>query len=178
MSHFDRLGVVPVPLRIVDRAGADDPAMAAQLAGAGLIYFSGGDPAHVVATMRDSLVWGAVIAAWQNGSALAGCSAGAMMMGSTTASPRGNTVIDGLGVFDRLCVLPHFDRFSSSRPDLPRRVMADVPAGTTVIGIDEDTGLLVDGGRSEVIGRQGVWHVSTATVAPWAAERSLTLAAR
>src|SRR5919202_7053322 len=35
-DHYRRLGVEPVPLAVLDRPGADDPALAAQVAGAGL----------------------------------------------------------------------------------------------------------------------------------------------
>ena len=44
VAHYSRLGVEAVPLQVLDRAGADDPALAGQVAGAGLVYLSGGNP--------------------------------------------------------------------------------------------------------------------------------------
>src|SRR3989442_4726064 len=43
-EHCRRLGVEAVPLLALDRAGADDPDLAGQIAGAGLVCLSGGNP--------------------------------------------------------------------------------------------------------------------------------------
>jgi len=107
--------------------------------------------------MRDSLVWSSVLRAWQNGAALAGCSAGAMMMGSVTASPRSSRLIDGLGLFRSVCVIPHFDRIDRFRPGMTDEVIEAAPAGTVVIGVEEHTGLVHDGAAWSVRGQQSVW---------------------
>ena len=67
LAQAARLGVEAVILPVNDRADADDPALAAQVAGAGLVYLSGGHPAYLADTLRDSVVWAAVVAAWQGG---------------------------------------------------------------------------------------------------------------
>jgi cyanophycinase len=159
VAHYERLGASPVPLEVVDDVSADDPEHAAAIAGADLIYFSGGDPTHLTETMRGSAVWDAVARAWRQGAALAGCSAGAMMMGSITASPRRSDLQPGLGVFSGLCVLPHFDRLDQFRPGMAQAILAETPPGTTVIGVDEDTGLVFDGAAWSVQGRQQVWLI-------------------
>src|SRR5256885_12047160 len=46
-DHYRRLGVEPVPLAVVDRRDADDPTLAAEVAGAGPVYLSGGDPGYL-----------------------------------------------------------------------------------------------------------------------------------
>ena len=46
-EQAERLGVEAVPLVVHDRAEADDPAIAEQVRGAGLVYMSGGNPAHL-----------------------------------------------------------------------------------------------------------------------------------
>ncbi len=162
VDHYRSLDIEPVPVRAVDAASANDPELASLVEGAGLIYFSGGDPSYVTATMRGSLVWDAVRAAWRGGAALAGCSAGAMMMGSVTASPRRSDLLDGLGVFEGLCVLPHFDRFDQARGAMASTVAEQIPSGTALIGVDEDTALIVEPGSDEtlVLGRQSVWHLN------------------
>ena len=168
-----RLGVEQVVVPVADRADADDPANAALVAGAGLVYLSGGNPDHLVRTLRDTAVWTAILAAWRSGAALAGCSAGAMALAATVAPVRRRgpgPALLGLGVVPGVEVLPHFDRFSSWQPDLAgRRVAAAVP-GVRVVGIDEDTALVGglpdrpwDGGpggagnRWQVLGRRSVW---------------------
>ncbi len=156
-AHYRRLGIEPTPLPIVDAASANDAELAAQIQGADLIYFSGGDPAYVSASMRGSFAWDAVLEAWQAGSALAGCSAGAMMMGSLTGSPRQSGLSPALGIFEDLVVLPHFDRMESFRPGRTNDVINEVGSETVVLGVDEDTGLVQDDLGWAVIGRQNVW---------------------
>lgn len=157
VDHYTALGAQPVPILATDAASANDPELASLVDGCDLIYFSGGDPIYVTDTMRGSLVWRSVLRGWQNGASLAGCSAGAMMMGSITASPRSGGIQDGLGVFRRLCVIPHFDKIDRFRPGMTDQVLEDVPVGTVVIGVDEHTGLVHDGAAWTVRGQQTVW---------------------
>ncbi|MGB7979368.1 MAG: Type 1 glutamine amidotransferase-like domain-containing protein [Candidatus Nanopelagicales bacterium] len=158
-EQADRLGVEAVPLLIADRADADDPDLAAKVAGAGLVYFSGGNPAHLAGSLRDSAVWREVLAAWRGGAALAGCSAGAMAMTGWVPQVRAlhRPIDPGLGLLGHLRVIPHFDKMLGWAPDLATRVLLHAPDGVTVLGIDEDTALV--GGPHEwtVMGRQSVW---------------------
>ena len=87
-QQAQRLGVEPVVLDVRTRADADDAQVAAQVAGAGLIYLSGGNPGFLADTLRDTAVWSAIVDAWRDGSALAGCSAGAMVMAAWVPSIR------------------------------------------------------------------------------------------
>ena len=148
-----------VPLVIHDRTQADDPAVAAQVPGAGLVYLSGGNPAHLSTSLRDSAVWAAILEAWRAGAALAGCSAGAMAMTGWVPHVRAlhRPVDPGLGLLPHLRVIPHFDKMLGWAPDLLTRVLLHAPEGVTVLGIDEDTALV--GGPEEwtVMGRQSVW---------------------
>jgi cyanophycinase-like exopeptidase len=75
--HFERLGVEPVPLAVLTREDASREELAALVAGAGLVYLSGGNPGYLASTLRGTVVWAAILAAWHAGAALAGCSAGA-----------------------------------------------------------------------------------------------------
>lgn len=159
-DHFRSLGVEPVSLSVADRAHADDQELAAQVEGAGLIYFSGGDPEHLCETLRDTALWSAVITAWEAGTALAGCSAGAMMMGSQTRSPRKSYFSDALNVFDDLVVIPHFDRINAFLPGMAEDVAASVPETTTILGVDEDTGLILTDEGWNVVGLGGAWLIT------------------
>ena len=113
----------------------------------GLIYLSGGNPHHLAEVMAGSAVWTAIAAAWRNGAALAGCSAGAMALAQTVAALRGQQARPGLNVVNGWCILPHFDRYFGSRP-LPQ-----MPPETVVVGIDEETALMGLPGQWEVRGR-------------------------
>lgn len=157
-----RLGVVPVAVPVNTREDANDPKLAAKVEGAGLIYLSGGDPSYLAETLRDTAVWRAIEAEWRKGAALAGCSAGAMALGSWIPSlrhpRRGSTA--GLGLLPRLGIVPHFDAFAARMPDLLTRFVLPDESLVSVYGIDEQTALV--GGPTEwtVKGRASVWHLS------------------
>jgi len=158
-EQAEHLGVEQIVVDVRDRAGADDPKMAAMVAGAGLVYLSGGNPTYVSQALRDTAVWTAIHQAWTDGSALAGCSAGAMALTGWVPSIRNLRAHPdpGLGLLPHLRVLPHFDRMLGRFPDLLTRALVRSPDGVTVLGIDEDTALV--GGPHEwtVQGIRSVW---------------------
>jgi cyanophycinase len=159
--HFEELGaeVEVVPVR--ERADADDPANAQAVGEADLIYLSGGKPSYLRAALEGSAVWSAMIAAHARGSVLAGCSAGAMVLGSQQAEFRFPPQLPlgfepGLGLLPGIAVLPHYDRFPETLAALR---VARAPRGTVVLGIDEATA---------AIGQDGNWHVrGTGRVTVW-----------
>jgi cyanophycinase-like exopeptidase len=158
-EQAERLGVEQVPILVHERPDADDPAHVAAVAGAGLVYLSGGNPAHLAQTLRGSALWEAIVAEWQAGAALAGCSAGAMAMTGWVPHVRAlhRPVDPGLGLLPHLRVIPHFDKMLGWAPDLVTRVLLHAPAGVTVLGIDEDTALVGGPYEWQVQGRQSVW---------------------
>lgn len=163
-EQAERLGVQQVPVVVRDRDEADSAELADLVAGAGLIYLSGGSPMYLAQTLRGSRVWAAIHAAWQAGAALAGCSAGAIALtGWVPAFRAPGTAPDrGLGVLPALRVLPHFDKMIAWVPDLLTRAFMHVPDHTTILGIDEDTALIDMSGSGHdwsVHGRQHVWEL-------------------
>jgi len=81
-AHYEAMGVEPVPLDVRTRADAADPAVAGAVEGAGLVYLSGGDPHHLARTIEATPLWSAIRSAWEKGTAIGGCSAGAMALTS------------------------------------------------------------------------------------------------
>lgn len=175
-AQAERLGVEAVPVPATDRLAADDPRNADLVAGAGLVYLSGGDPVLLVETLRDTALWAAILRAWEGGAALAGCSAGAMALagavvriGRQVGTDRGPESLGqsrgplpglgslpGLGLLPGVVVLPHFDRMARRLPDgLLRRLPGST--GRTVLGIDERTALVGGPSRFVVQGRGAVW---------------------
>jgi cyanophycinase len=158
-AQAQRLGVEAIVLPVNDRDDANNEALADQVAGAGLIYLSGGNPGYLADTLRDTLVWKAIETAWRAGASLAGCSAGAMALTSWIPSlrhPRQGGV-DGLGLLPHIRVIPHFDAFAALIPDLVTRFLLPHESSIVLIGIDEDTAII--GGPTEwtVGGRQSAW---------------------
>ena len=158
-AQAQRLGVEAVPLVVANRDQANDPAIVGQVKGAGLIYLSGGSPALLADTLRDTELLAAIVAEWQDGAALAGCSAGAMAMATRVPDlRRGKNVKTGFGITPNLQVIPHFDKMLGWIPDILTRPFLKPAEGVTLIGVDEETALVGGPSEYEVQGRQGV-HV-------------------
>ncbi len=164
LAHFLTLGAHVTPLPIALRADCTHPEHVAAIRNADLIYFSGGNPNYLIEAWRDTPAWLAVLERWRAGAALAGCSAGAMMLSSHTLRVR--EIMNGgppawtpaLGVARGIAVMPHFDRtraFISAGAF--QTLLKSAPPGVTVIGVDEDTALVRDSaGAWRASGRQHV----------------------
>lgn len=178
-AQAERLGVEQIPVVVRDRGEADAPEMASKIKGAGLIYLSGGSPTFLAETLRGTLVWDAILKAWLSGSALAGCSAGAIALTAWVPSIRAprREPDPGLGVLPALRVLPHFDKMVAWAPDLLTRALTGSQEGTTVLGIDEDTAMVDLTGTGHtwrVYGRQQVWSLADGSRRGYPAGASLT----
>jgi cyanophycinase-like exopeptidase len=168
--------VSAVPLDVRSREDAADPAIVEQVAGAGLIYLSGGSPTLLARILRDTPLWSAIVAAWERGAALAGCSAGAMVMAAYVPElrrPRRGE--QGLGLLPHIRVLPHFDRMLGWAPDiLTRSFFRD--DSVHVVGIDEDTAIVGGPETFTVQGRQSAWLLSDGKRRQFAAGSEIVLA--
>lgn len=148
VRHFSGLGGDAESLMVLDRHHADDAGLAESLAGAGVIYFTGGSPDHLLTTLRDSRLWQAILEAVDQGAVLAGSSAGAMVLGALMRRPRLGGWVDALGVTPGLAVLPHHE--SSDPAQTSSQLQSQTSGSLTVLGIDARTGCL---------GRPGNWRV-------------------
>ena len=180
-THYEAMGVEPVLLDVRTRADADDPVTAAQIEGAGLVYLSGGDPHHLADTLRDTALWRAIVAAWNEGTALGGCSAGAMALTSgapenfrpTAArarqAPEHARIANGLGLIATLAVIPHFDQMERFRPGSLEWFASWQPQETTLVGVEEETALVWTDGRWQAQGEAAVWVLDATARARFAA---------
>ena len=148
VTHFGSLGGDAGQLMVLDRSQADDPSFVEPSGDAGVVYFTGGSPDHLLATLRDSHLLKIILAAVDNGAVLAGSSAGAMVLGSFMRRPRGGGWVEALGLVPGVAVLPHHER--QDPVEISQGLRAQAPAGLTVLGIDARTGCL---------GRPGQWRV-------------------
>jgi cyanophycinase len=152
---FQGLGardVVSLPL--IDKASANDEEVARSLREAKLIYLLGGFTHFLGQTLKGSLAWDAAVEAYQNGAVIAGSSAGAMVMCEFYYDPGSGKVVEGLNLIPNSLVLPHHDTFGKNWAP---RLTKEIP-NITLLGIDEQTGMLNDGENSSwnVYGRGGV----------------------
>lgn len=145
-QHLGARDVSTVPL--LSRIQANDKNIAQTLRDAKLIYLLGGFPHYLGQTLKDSLAWQAVIQAWQNGSVIAGSSAGAMVLCEFYYDPKAGRMHEGLNLVPGSLVVPHHNTFGKNW--VPR-LQVKIP-DVTLIGIDEQTGMIDDSA--------GQWTVS------------------
>ena len=162
VEHFTSIGAEVEAVLVRSREEADDPANAQAVGEADLIYFSGGKPGYLLDALSESAVWSAALAANERGAVLAGCSAGAMVLGGCQVNLRRLMLPwplrwrAALGVVPGTTVLPHYNAW----PEPFTALMAlQAPSGTVVLGIDE---------RTALVGREGGWQVhGEARVTVW-----------
>lgn len=153
VDHFTSLGAEAEPVRVWDRASANDPLLAQRIESADFVYLSGGRPSYLHATLHDSLAWQAITRVVERGGLLAGCSAGAMIQGTRFAGlPRPH---NGFGLWPDVHVVPHFDEIPSPLVTVMRRL---VGKQHTLVGVNANTALVNVDGTYRVIGDQvTVW---------------------
>ena len=164
VTHFNSLGGKAEPLMALDEERANDPELVGRIAGADIIYFTGGNPNHLLETLQDSRLLAAITEALAGETILAGSSAGAMVMGSLMRRPRAEEWVTGLGIAAGICVLPHHER--SKPEEVAEQIQEHLDGGLTALGIDAQTGCLGQARNWKVIGsgkvtvyRQDGWRI-------------------
>ena len=138
---FQSLGAADVAsLPLIDKASANDEVVVRALREAKLIYMLGGFTGYLGETLKGSAAWGAVLEAYATGAVVAGSSAGAMVMCGSYYDPRQGGVVEGLGLIPNSIVMPHYNTFGKSWASRLLEI-----EGVTLMGIDEETGMLDDG---------------------------------
>jgi cyanophycinase len=159
-EQCQRIGAVQNFLPVFNREDAFNPEFVEKIKGAGLIYFSGGDPHYLANTLIDTPIWEAIKTEWQSGTSLAGCSAGAMVM--STEIPNFRKLRDdptfGFNLLPNIRVIPHYNKFFGWIPDSAAKIVMKAPEGVTLMGIDEDTAL-VTGLNPETTFSGASWQV-------------------
>jgi cyanophycinase len=141
-EQSDRIGSECIYLPIHEREDAFNPEYVEKISGAGLIYFSGGDPHRIAEVFNGSPAWDAIVNEWKTGSSLAGCSAGAMAFGGTIMGIRKSQHAAGLNLLPGIEVIPHYDKMLGWLPDRVTSFIARGVSDATLVGIDENTALV------------------------------------
>lgn len=163
-AHYARLGIEAMPLLVLDRDDADRAEHAEQVAGAGMVYLSGGNPTYLARTLVGTRVGAAISEAWVQGTAVAGCSAGAIALTDTVPDirRRRDRPIPGLGLVPGMAVMPHFDQIERWMPGAVQWAVEATPAGVHLVGIDEDTAVVGGPLQWRVMGHGHAWVLTTA----------------
>ena len=145
--YFGGLGLEVVHVELHRRSDAADAGVARVLRASPLTYLLGGDPGYLLDTLRDSPAWSAAVGAVLDGGALAGSSAGAMVMAETlllrsrNPSPRARHGRGALAILPGVVVIPHLNDFGDAWLESARREAA----GRDIVGLDEATGVVWSG---------------------------------
>src|SRR5579859_1405816 len=147
VEHFGALGAQAEAVMLLTREDAQKPELVEQIARANFVYFSGGKPRYLLETLQNTPTWQAIKSIYLNGGVIAGCSAGAMVMGAALLDfPKLWQTIPALNLAPGLIVIPHFDEI----PKVMLKTLNHKNQETTVVGVDGSTGL---------IGHAGAWTV-------------------
>jgi cyanophycinase len=157
-AYFKKLGAASVEaVPIINRSDAENPELAGRVRLANFVYLSGGKPNYLLQTLKDSLVWQAILSVLDNGGIVAGCSAGAMIFGEKIASSPLNWLLDyGFGLLSSVFIIPHYDEI----PSLIKGGLPYVNRSLSLVGIDGNTALVCSASECRVIG-SGYVSVST-----------------
>jgi hypothetical protein len=157
----------------------DDPDLAALLPGSHAIFLGPGSPTYAVRQLRGSVVWQTALACHRGGSALVLASAAVVAVSAYALpiyeiykvgeDPFWYPGLDLFGLFGLpLVLIPHWNNqdggpgLDTSRCYIGQARLAPLletlPPGMTVVGIDEETALILDlaDGTCLVLGRGGV----------------------
>lgn len=157
MAHYGRQGIPAEVLPLKTREDADRADLTAKLDDASMVFFSGGNPAYLAATLVNTEFWRALLDGMDRGLPYAGCSAGVACL-PDLAPDSGITSLDeavwrpGLGFFHDVIFMPHWNALDSFMPGLTDFVIASVPDGCRLLAIDENTAIVGEGAQWSVMG--------------------------
>ena len=149
VTHFAALGGRSSQLMVLEPEHANDAAFVAPVSDTDVVYFTGGSPDHLLATLRGSALLRLLTEGLERGLVLGGSSAGAMVMGSVMRRPSSGGWVEGLGLAQGIGVLPHHERRDPA--EVAAELRDTAPDGIVYLGIDARTG---------VIGGPDNWRVS------------------
>jgi cyanophycinase len=141
-NWFAGFGAKARGLMLLTRRDAYDEGNVREIRDARFLYLSGGSPMHLRSVLKDTPAWQGLDQAWKNGAVVAGSSAGAMVLCDPMVDPRGGALTLGLGLINRVAVLPHYDTWSEEKA---HRTVQLATGHLRIAAIDERTALIRQG---------------------------------
>ena len=167
---FERLGAESAyPIHTQHRDDSEKEASIRMIEQATGIFFTGGDQSRIVDFIKGTSLEAAIHERHEAGAVVGGTSAGAAMMpdqmivgGASVSNPSIGAVSmgPGMGFMPGIVVDQHFAQRGRIGRLLAALVLQPAVLG---LGIDEDTGIIVQGDEFEVIGRGSVTVVDEST---------------
>ena len=130
LEHFASLDVEAEVLPVRTRDDAERDELAARLEEASVVYFSGGNPAHLSEVLRDTAVCAALLRGMARGMGYAGCSAGVACLTETTFDSDSDDFDaifkPGLGIVRETLFGPHWDMIDTWVPGATEFIVSSV----------------------------------------------------
>lgn len=157
LEYFNKLGVSVSTVPVINQESANNNEFANKIQAANYIYISGGHPYYLYSTLKASIVWDAILQVYRRGGVIAGCSAGAMVMGTQFLSHLG--WISGFNLIPGI-IIPHYDEIPGWLKKLGLSILI---RRKMMIGIDGFTAFIRDKKSNSIIGNGSVtvWDGST-----------------
>ncbi len=175
LAWFHSLGATNVEvLPIIDRDSAESLTNRKALREAKLIYLPSGNAAYLAQVLRASSAHEAMQDAYENGAVIAGSSAGAVVMSDPYFDNISQRSQKGLGFIQKICLLPSHDQIGSRWAN---RVRTVIPMAT-LIGLDEQTGIIQEGEDWHVLGAGVASVYRGSEIRQFASGESFTLTKR
>lgn len=155
VRHFRALGATDV---VAAPDVREEPVEALRvLATARLLVLPGGSPSRLLTALTASPVGQLLADLLQSGGAVMGASAGAMvlcdwMVLPDRRGPQGMGLVRGVGLVPGLLVVPHWSG-GSSRGDWLRAIKEGVPDDVHVLGLPEESGVVVGDRELTAVGK-------------------------
>lgn len=170
IGHFKKLNARPFGVPVLDRTDALNPKFVKQIKNVPFIYFSGGNPGYLLSSLDKTPFLLKILAMYGRGECiLAGSSAGAMIMGSYILANAKEVFLEGKSNFKwkpafklvDYIIFPHFDLVKKNSPAKLSEIMRSTKFGnkTNWIGIDEDTCIVIEDGKSAKVMGKGTVSV-------------------
>lgn len=150
-AWFAGLGATVRPLDVLQRSDAQDASNAEVVRGARFVYLVGDSPMHLRAVLKDTLVWEALVAAWEGGAVVAGSGGAGSGLLDPMFDPRGGAFTVGLGLVSALALLPDAEEDVAEHH---RRTLELAEPGLVLAAVQRCTALVRDAG--------GAWRTAGA----------------
>ena len=146
-NHFSSLGVKHKHIEAKDRDDLNSELVIQEMKNANFVYFSGGSPTHLYDSIKDSNFFDE-LKNLENRGLIAGCSAGAMIMGEK--------MIKGIGLnfLPKTIVIPHYGESFYSWISNTVKILNR--GKYKLLCLEKDTYFIKDNNNFKVLGKQKI----------------------
>ena len=148
-AWFDGLGAQVRSIDVLQRVGALDDGNAAAIRKARFLYLAGDSPMHLRAVLKDTPVWEALVAAWEDGATVAGSGYAGSALLDPMFDPRGGAFAMGLGLVSQMALLPEAE---TDVAEHHRRTLELADPGLVLVAVPRGTALIADDGAWRTAG--------------------------